>query len=373
MTKFNPSLHGLRGIAALAVLLFHWALTFPALRETAVKTSGALGSAFNALVSFGWVGVLLFFALSGFLLTKSNASINCTRAQLSAFWLRRFLRIYPAVWVQLIILSLLLWVLTTLKHPQGILEWVLNFTLLINLPPYLPYPINAVWWTLPIELCFYLLFPVLILVSNRTSIWTLFVVALSISLGWRIGCMYYFRELPSYGPVQPYIDLLPGCLVIFVMGMLAAKCQLTISEYQRRIAIGLMLITIALLFKWLLSNITTYWTGHWMLAIWNILVSACLAAIIWLVTLDTTNRSWLASKPLVFLGEISFGVYLWHYPVLLVFYQWLPPAEHTSALISALVLIGIIIPTIILASISHYLIERPAMQLGKRLSRSLMS
>ncbi|GIR70796.1 MAG: hypothetical protein CM15mP74_20470 [Halieaceae bacterium] len=58
-------------------------------------------------LGFGWMGVPLFFVLSGYLLGGQVAHTELDGAFLRRFWLRRFLRIYPAVWAELIILLLL--------------------------------------------------------------------------------------------------------------------------------------------------------------------------------------------------------------------------------------------------------------------------
>ena len=245
MNTFNPTLHGLRGLAALAVLIFHWGETFPAFRQEISANWGIIGQLISQLIGFGWVGVLLFFVLSGFLLTASNGHMAFTRKALSAFWARRFLRIYPAVWLQLAILSGLLGVLNGLNVPASIGQWLSNITLFVNLPPYLPYPVNAVWWTLPIELGFYLIFPLLLLFAKRHHFVSLLIGAIVVTLAWRIAVMWYFREEPGYGPVQPYLDLLPGCLAIFVMGMYAANQAMLLSPLQQKIGLALSLAALA--------------------------------------------------------------------------------------------------------------------------------
>lgn len=367
MNTFNPTLHGLRGLAALAVLIFHWGETFPAFRQEISANWGIVGKIVSQLIGFGWVGVLLFFVLSGFLLTTSNGHMAFNKKALGVFWARRFLRIYPAVWLQLIILSSLLGVLHGLNVPANTGQWLSNITLFVNLPPYLPYPVNAVWWTLPIELSFYLIFPLLLLFAKRHSFLTLLITAMVITLAWRIAVMWYFREEPGYGPVQPYLDLLPGCLAIFVMGMYAAHQSMHLSAIQQKLVITLSLAALGTLMYWLTSNASHYWNGHWMLAIWNFSVSIVLATIVWVTGKNPEIRKTMLSGKLpVFFGEVSFGIYLWHFPVLLAFHQWTSSWQN-NPWISLLILPGILLPTLILASISYYCIERPAMRLGKRL------
>ena len=85
---FNPSVHGLRGIAALAVLLFHWGFDigfFPEARRSWVVSEWDFGFALD----YGWLGVPLFFVLSGYLLTAQLQRRELTRLVVGRFWLAR--------------------------------------------------------------------------------------------------------------------------------------------------------------------------------------------------------------------------------------------------------------------------------------------
>ena len=116
-------------------------------------------------IGFGWMGVPLFFILSGWLLgaqviASSNASFSLRR-----FWLRRVLRIYPAVWFELAVLLLLAGLIPGLITPAAYETLPLQVLLWVNLPPVMAEPLNLVWWTLPVELGFYLILPLLGLIS----------------------------------------------------------------------------------------------------------------------------------------------------------------------------------------------------------------
>ena len=104
--NFNPALHSLRGLAACAVMLFHWEQFFPAfgaLVQGLVPANSLLDP--TAYVGFGWMGVPLFFILSGWLLGGQVIRADITTGYLRHFWTRRFLRIYPAVWACLLYTS----------------------------------------------------------------------------------------------------------------------------------------------------------------------------------------------------------------------------------------------------------------------------
>jgi len=142
---FNRHLHALRGIAATAVLVFHWYQFFPAAAE-AIRPVSWEGTLLDPTIylGFGWMGVPLFFVLSGYLLGGQVLDVRLNGAFLKRFWLRRFLRIYPAVWAELIILLALGAVITGLISAQGMATLPLQFLLWINLPPFMAQPINGV-------------------------------------------------------------------------------------------------------------------------------------------------------------------------------------------------------------------------------------
>lgn len=358
--NFNPALHGIRGAAAIYVLLFHWISTYP---STLPRTSSdwSVGNVVRAVLDFGWLGVLLFFVLSGYLLSSKISSRPINWHNSRNFWRRRALRIYPAVWAQFIILTIAAALgVAGLTLPGSIVDGVLNFFLLINLPPYLPRAINLVWWTLPIELCFYLALPLLALLQRKVHWLTLGALALAVSVVWRGFIMYYNRDLPSYMPVHPVIDLLPGALSTFVVGMCISSIPTTSNKKLIYSLVIISFMSILAMCYWLLENRTIYWTDHWMLAVWNPLISIPGGALIYCCLQPTKRVSILRSRPAIWLGDISYGIYLWHFPVLLVTSSYLPQWNNTAGG-GLLALATLLFFTLILAQASYTFIEKPAM------------
>ena len=164
---FNPILHGLRGIAAMLVLLYHWKEAYPAFAGM-YRQLPFLGTQWNLLlpIDFGWIGVHWFFVLSGYLLASNIWNKPLSAAEITQFWARRFCRIYPAIWVQIPIMLVVTYAIVGLAD----FDWA---RLLGNLLLWLsPFPggvaaYNGVWWTLPIELGFYLALPFLMLLYRR--------------------------------------------------------------------------------------------------------------------------------------------------------------------------------------------------------------
>lgn len=133
---FNPVLHSLRGIAACAVMLFHWEQYFPAAGQWVQQFFPAdtlLDP--TTYMGFGWLGVPLFFILSGWLLGPQVIAGSLSPQFLSRFWFRRFLRIYPAVWAELLVLLLVAGAIPGLVTEASYDTLPFQFLLWVNLPP----------------------------------------------------------------------------------------------------------------------------------------------------------------------------------------------------------------------------------------------
>jgi peptidoglycan/LPS O-acetylase OafA/YrhL len=363
--RFNRTLHALRGVAAMGVLMFHWYQFFP-------NTIGALspeataGTLFDPTIylAFGWLGVPLFFVLSGYLLGAQVIDSELSATFLKRFWLRRMVRIYPAVWAELIVLLLLGTMITGLITNQGMETLPLQFLLWVNLPPAMATPINLVWWTLPVELGFYALLPLLGLLVRIIGWRWLLCLAMAVTLGWRMW-LFSTTETNNYLSILPVLDSLPGVLLTFMLGFVINFLPQQLSVLQRRIGIAGGLILLLALMQWQLIMGDVYWTGHWILVVWPLCVAVCIAALVYFFRDPTPEWRWLNQAFLVWLGHVSFGIYLWHFQVFRVLTlvypdAWVSPWSGFGAL-------AIAIPaTLILAAVSFYVIERPLMKWVKQ-------
>lgn len=363
--SFNPALHGIRGIAALLVLLFHWEQFFPAggewIQQYVPKDSLIDPTIY---IGFGWMGVPLFFILSGWLLGGQVISANIDVSYLRRFWTRRILRIYPAVWAELIILLLVAQMIPGLITQAGYDTLHLQFLLWLNLPPAMAAPLNGVWWTLPVELGFYLLLPLLGWLTGFLSWRALLGGSLAITMSWRLW-IFLSADVENYLVVLPVLDSLIGTLFTFMLGFslnfLPEFRTIKVRRAGLIVGVGCLLC----LMQWQLVMNDQYWVGHWILVVWPPMVAAALALIICQLDYPSPNLRWLSSPVLVWFGHVSFGVYLWHFQVmrvLVILYPdyWGKPATSFVALIIT------ISATLILASLSFYLIEKPLMGWGKK-------
>lgn len=158
----NASLNGLRAVAILLVLLSHFRIN---------KTIAEYGFGVN-----GHLGVCIFFVLSGFLITTGllKQKIIKGKVSLSDFYIKRFLRIFPLVYIFLAVIVILN-IFRPVTSPKDLLYC---FFFIKNLPLQ-NMPFTAHLWTLAVEIQFYAIFPLLMLLNiNRTLFITLLIVIL---------------------------------------------------------------------------------------------------------------------------------------------------------------------------------------------------
>ena len=308
---------------------------------------------------FGWLGVPLFFVLSGYLLGSKVIDQRLNRGFTTRFWRRRLLRIYPAVWFHLLVLLALAPHIAGLVKPEMWDSLGLQFLLWINMPPQMQAPISNVLWTLPIELTFYLLLPFLGAISRRVHWVVVLVGALFITLGWRAYWLLS-QDLNNYVVLLPYLDMLPGTLFTFMVGYSLNFLHPIVSPSVRRACLILSFTVFIALLQWQLSFNEVYWTGHWILAVWPPCVALTIAAIVYLIDQPSMPVRWLGHPIMIWLGNISFGVYLWHYPIMRAMKLSVPDL-WVSPLLSFVALPVALLLALPIATLSYRFIERPLM------------
>jgi peptidoglycan/LPS O-acetylase OafA/YrhL len=305
----------------------------------------------------------LFFVLSGYLLTSHLQNQELTVAIVGNFYLRRVLRIYPAVWLQIAILLPIAW---AFPHVYTNPPWhsiVLNIMLWVNLPPFFEPVLNDVWWTLPVELLFYVSLPLLLLLRRQFSLTFVIALLLTVTFGWRglIINRYAGQNLSTQIAI---LDSLPGVMTSFGAGFVAASIQHRISPECSKSLLKISAIAFVCVQILLASHIQSYWRGGWLLLIWNSMLAVSMIGIVLAVCLgaEASAKHWLSSRSMVWLGDLSFGIYLWHYPVLQVLAVLWP--QTVSSMTGSLLVLALLIPmTLGLAAASYYLLEKRAMHL----------
>lgn len=316
LPDYAPALTGLRGVAAGWVLLFHlWQFM-----GTPRLALGPLDA--TPLFARGHLGVDLFFVLSGYLIGGPWLVAKLrggARPSLREFWLRRARRVLPAYWLQWLILAAVA-SFGAKGFPLDARGVLLDLSLASNLIDNTT-PLNAVWWSLPVEWDFYLFAPLLAagMASRGRLPWLLPGIVLA-TVAFRVLCWWAFWEyLQDSLALYRWVIQLPGRLDQFALGMLVAWAFALGREGRGGpLALFGIALTLALawigfgtgsavdtaLAPWLFFELTLIGCGFAALT-----AAAAMRHPAWLV-------GWLGHRAMGFLGTVSYSLYLWHYPLL---------------------------------------------------------
>ena len=351
--RFLPGLEGLRGIAVLVVLLFH---------ADVVGFGG------------GFLGVSTFFTLSGYLITRLLLleQRETGRVALTNFWGRRFRRLMPAALIALGGIALLApffgdaeqisdlkgegpaalfyfanwWLLSTERDYEGLLGS--------------PSPVQH-FWSLAIEEQFYLFYPVAfaglfyLASSRRGPVVLTFLVASLASFTWMIwlGQSDVLTSRIYYGTDTRAAELLSGAILALCT---IDRSAATPSSPGGRGSVDLLAILAASMTigLWATAQVEAWWLYVWGFPLYTL----CSVVIVYAAT---QPRGWLVAflgvPPLRRLGRISYGVYLYHWPIFIWFPfdlpGWLQPAVQIGS-------------TCLVAELSYWLIEEPIRR-GRRI------
>ena len=349
MNNNLPQLTSLRGLAALWVMSFHMLQSLVPLRGW-VTLNDAIKSISSPIdispIFTGWAGVHIFFVLSGFVLYLSiitNEPINIKR-----YINRRFLRILPAYWAQMFLLfiaSSLGWL-----GSYSLGNWVSHIFLLHNFDFLWSTSINAVWWTLPIELEFYILLPFIVMFTRKFGVSCFVIISAITSVIYKIYLFpYIINETIEY---KAWVfGQLPARLVMFALGMLGAEIYLKSSckQYSQ------IFLLIGILGGWFVLKWIRYvggelfWDGHLnMVYIFDMLLAVPIMFAILGIAYGSLN--WLLlNKPALYIGTISYSIYLWHDLIIKLIMH--PTIDYRLGIVLCFIV------TLFVASISYHMVE----------------
>ena len=340
-----PSLDGLRGLAALMVVFSH---------------AGTVGL-FADIKFSGQLGVGLFFCLSGFLMAFLYGQKSWGINSVFTYGVRRFFRIYPA-YLAVLTLSYLL-VIAGSKFHFGIpVNYPYRMTYSVLLDHFMLNGSVGAFWTIPVEMKFYLIFPFLSAViywvpGNKYKI--------TVTLILLLGCM--FME-PKGNIISPW-----WYLEFFVGGMCAgyifAFLHEEIRKYKRTVNTLFVLsllgifISIPRVFS-ALSEMVGYSGYYWnnMLHVAPPYFAPMMSLCVLCCALSTGVLNVIFSNRYSrYLGKISFSLYLTHGPCLVLVKHWF---SYTPAmeLFIALAL------SLVVSNVLFILIEDPYRRMGSRLA-----
>jgi peptidoglycan/LPS O-acetylase OafA/YrhL len=322
------ALDGLRGVAVLLVVLGH--------------TIGVAGYGHRASA----LGVTLFFVLSGFLITTLlvEEHHNSSRISLRNFYWRRSLRLLPALALVLAFVTGVLAFGSLMHQWWGSVGATLFYVANITKAAGVPFAPMGHAWSLAMEEQFYLVWPLLLVALLRYRVRLLHVVTalLATSLvvsGWRWFTWVTTGDemRTAWAPDMRADALIVGCAlgILFWLGRLKTSSRLTAGAW---IAAG----SLALLVH-----------GDW-LWVWGISLMTTLSAMILIGTVSHGAR-WLEWTPMVKVGRVSYGLYLWHYVLMSIF----AAGEGMERLISVLLTLPV---AFLMTALSYRCIEQPALR-----------
>jgi peptidoglycan/LPS O-acetylase OafA/YrhL len=346
---YRPDIDGIRAIAILAVIAFH---------------------AFPALLRGGFVGVDMFFVISGFLISRIIlGGLESETFSLVDFYKRRIRRIFPALILLLVTVLCTGWLLffaseyTQLgKHVASAAGFVPNFTYMneagrgyfdtaSNVKPLLHL------WSIGIEEQFYLILPALFMLFFKKSRKITFLILFLFTLSFLSNYVGFFSKSEAfYSPFTRFWEFLPGSLAAYFYFRKGGGTGNLITRYwdgapaKVRTMLPDILSTIGIATIALSTFFIESSFFHAKIALFPVLGTVLLIVAgkeAWI------NRKILAQPILVWIGLVSYPLYLWHWP-LLSFTRIIESHEPSLSTKCFLILLSFLF-----AGLTYHVIEKP--------------
>jgi peptidoglycan/LPS O-acetylase OafA/YrhL len=358
-----PSLDGLRFASFLFVFMYHALLMVRELEPAHALTRSL------RIFEIGWMGVDVFFVLSGFLITSGLlASIERTNG-LWEFYKKRILRIFPLYYaacaIGFFLLPMLLHSDFRETHRDLLSRWPYYFAHIQNMcidGPKAAY--LAHFWSLAVEEQFYLVWPVFLLWMHRSrNLWWVCAALVTLVLCGRIGVVCWgtgFGAYLHFGSFARIDSLIMG-------GMLAiSRRSLPESESTQpslNLAFGSICVALGFAITFWPSSPFDHWATQ---SVGYTIIALGAVGLVALLSLPIADRTFLAHPVLVYLGRISYGLYVIHWPVL-YFGRMIAKQSHLSGTVSAISFMAIcFVITLMMAVASFHGYEQFFLRLKHR-------
>nr|AGC72507.1 acyltransferase family protein [uncultured bacterium A1Q1_fos_2059] len=361
----NGALDGLRGLAVIAVMAYH-----------------VVPNPFTG----GWLGVDLFFVLSGFLICAMllREHDRTDAIDYKRFLIRRARRLLPGLILMLIAVLTAASIYEYAGRRKHVAIDVLssffqvsNWRLILANESYfanvsVPSPIRHTW-SLGVQEQFYFIFPlVLLFLFKKARNWNMILLILLVVGGvsfWRMLDLYVPGTDPSrvyFGTDTRLYELLIGVIGAIWLHRRTKRAASGPARGPRgwgrqgEQVIGVLgLVALATIVYWMFTvNEFSPWLFQGGLALIGVMTLVMVVAAT--SPLPNAMTKLLANKPLMVVGDQSYSLYIWHWPVIVYLIWIMPNSSELSRQIAAVVI------TIVISTLSHRLVERPIHQHGLR-------
>jgi peptidoglycan/LPS O-acetylase OafA/YrhL len=332
--RHRPEIDGLRAIAVMSVVLYHASVPY---------------------ISGGFVGVDIFFVISGYLITRIlSQEIAEGNFSMVSFYERRIRRIFPALFVVYIAsLFFALWLLSPFEFDEYA-DGLQAATLIVSnyhfmhKSGYFSAPAQAMpllhTWSLSVEEQFYIIFPIyLVMIQKFAKRWMVPATTILLILS-LFACIALTASHPDYAfyasPIRAW-EILTGS----VISLVGRPRPLSPAVAQTLGVLGVVMIGAAI---FSFSDEIPFPGVH------ALLPTVGTALVIFSSGANSTMASsLLAFSPFQFVGLISYSVYLWHWPILVFYRLWrIEPLTQVEVF-------GLIAASVLLAILSWWLVELP--------------
>lgn len=399
--EYIKSLDGLRAVAVILVILRHW--NYPLLN-----------------LELGWIGVNIFFVLSGFLISsillkdKERLSLG---PFMKLFYLKRALRIFPIYYIYLIVVGLCLWIVANhsgtglftksfeiFKNNCLLLfSYTYNFDAWLQLQGFTTPATSKFFdhlWSLSVEEQFYLIFPLIIFFTTRKQLKKLVLFILIAAPFLRIVVGEWFKINTGQ---EALVGLVLYKSTVFQLDALATGILLSLIPIRKiqlkewQIASGLGVLIAGLLFivnllkhygisinystfSFQLINIQIQYDTNTFLDYYYsfslVLINLLAALIIIACVKGMRSFNFLSNNLLVSIGKISYGVYIFHYGIYFILYKLVEftighDIISTYWYLEGVIFIGYFLVVIMVAKLSYQYIELPFLRKKKKLEKHI--
>lgn len=313
----------LRGFAAVAVVLFHYTTRYSVLFDHPVLSYG---------IFWGQYGVQLFFVISGFVIISSLERYNPRE-----FVVARLARLFPAYWISVLLTFTLVSTFSLFKEKLSFIELLANLSMVhyfFNVRD-----VDGVYWSLKYEICFYgviLLFALLHMLQRVERLGVIWVILSVVVL--------VLENLSGlHLPSRIRVVLLLDYWHLFLAGIVFRNMIVFGMTRERHV-----IIAICLAVQMVIGDIGAF-----------LAMIVCVALFYLLIT---KRLVFLCRRPLIFLGTISYSLYLVHQNIGYIIMKFL----YSLSWPAPLVIGSVVSLMLLLATVITFVIEKPVIQWSHR-------